>query len=63
MKRDYRRTSQDRNKEPKEDVRPHFKIDREKTCPFLLRIFYQDKICHPLNAFEGIKVPGVKEEI
>ena len=34
-----------------------FFIDREKTCPFLLRIFYKINGFNPLSIFEGNELP------
>jgi Sin3 associated polypeptide p18 (SAP18) len=37
-------------------------VDREKTCPFLLRMFYKENSRHMLEDFTGNKVPE-KDEI
>lgn len=39
------------------------RIVREKTCPFLLRLFYKTGRGHALSEFEDSKMPPENEEV
>ena len=39
------------------------KVDREKTCPFLVRVFHKEEGPHRVEEFDGGKVPGEEVQI
>ena len=39
------------------------KVDREKTCPFLVRVFHKEGGSHRTEDFDGGKVPGEEAQI
>ena len=41
--------------------KPNQEVDREKTCPFLLRLFYKENARHMLDDFMDNKVPEQDE--
>ena len=39
------------------------KVDREKTCPFLVRVFHKEGGSHRIEEFDGGKVPDEEVQI
>jgi len=55
--------SQDKKPESSKDSHHYARVDREKTCPFLVRVFYKQNSTHSLSQFDQTNLPPPTEEI